>query len=255
MEIQVRNLHFAYGSHKVLRDISFDAGEGELLCILGPNGVGKSTLFRCLLGHEKPASGEVLIDGRPAGEYKSSQLARLVSYVPQAHTPTFDYTVLEVVLMGTSAHIGGLSAPKRQHVEMAESAMARVGIADLSGRGYQHISGGERQLALIARALAQQTPVIVMDEPASNLDYGNSLRLMQQVKALTEQGLTFIMSTHDPDHALLFADRILALKGGRVAAFGKVEDVVTEALIETLYGVDVQLRKSENGRYLCEPVC
>lgn len=255
MSIEVRNVSFSYGERPVLRNVSFEAGEGEMLCVLGPNGVGKSTLFNCVLRILKPKSGEILLEGREVGDFSVRELARKIAFVPQSHAPTFNYSVFDMVLMGTTAHVGGISSPGAQEMKLAEDAIERVGIGHLKKRGYMQISGGERQLSLIARALAQQASLVIMDEPTANLDYGNQLRILIRVKELVKsEKLTVIQSTHNPDHVFLFADRVLALIDGQVAAFGDPDEAVTEELIEALYGVRVHLDRA-NGRYTaCRPV-
>jgi iron complex transport system ATP-binding protein len=254
MSIESRNVSFSYGDRPVLDTVSFRAEKGELLCVLGPNGVGKSTLFNCILGTAKPAGGEILVDGIPVVKIPPRQLARRIAFVPQSHAPTFNYSVLDMVLMGTTARVGGFSQPGARETQAAEDAIRRVGIAHLADRGYMRISGGERQLTLIARALAQRAETIIMDEPTANLDYGNQLRVLKCVRDLARAGYAVIQSTHNPDHVFMFADKVLALRDGRVAAFGAPESVVSEALISQLYDVEVKLRRSEGGIPRCEPV-
>jgi len=234
--------------------VSFEADSGELLAVLGPNGVGKSTLFYCMLALHRPSAGAVLLDGKPIHDTPPSKLAQRIAYVPQSHAPTFNYSVFDMVLMGTTARVGGFAAPGAEERNAARSAMERVGISHLASRGYLRISGGERQLTLIARALAQRAKVLIMDEPTANLDYGNGLRVLSQVKELAREGYTVIQSTHNPDHAFLFADSVLALNAGRVAAHGAPRECLTEDLIRELYGVRVRLRESEDGHINCEPV-
>ena len=246
MMIEIQNVCFAYGQHCVLHDISFTAGESELLAVLGPNGVGKSTLFRLLLGLEKMSVGICLIDGVPADTCASS-LAKRIAYVPQTHHPSFNYSVLDMVLMGTTIQVNNFSSPGPEQKQRALEALEQIGILHLKDRGYLQISGGEQQLVLIARALAQQAKIIVMDEPAANLDYGNQLRVMGRIKALTREGYTIIQSTHNPDHAFLFADRILALSDGRIVAYGPTSNTLTSTLIQTLYGVKTTVQRGENG--------
>ncbi|MDR2088457.1 MAG: ABC transporter ATP-binding protein [Clostridiales Family XIII bacterium] len=254
MGVEVRGLSFAYGARRVLEDIDFEARDGELLAVLGPNGAGKSTLFNCVLGLLKPERGEIRIGGEALRAISPRALARRIAYVPQSHAPTFNYSVFDMALMGTTAHVGGFSVPGAAQAKLAEDALAHVGISHLRARGFMQISGGERQLSLIARALAQQARILIMDEPTANLDYGNRLRLMLRVKELAGEGYTVIQSTHDPDHAFLFADRVLALNAGRVAAAGPPREAVTEALIESLYGVRVRLAETRRGNVRCEPV-
>jgi len=241
MSLQVDDLRFSYGSHEVLKGVTFSAEYGEFLSVLGPNGVGKSTLFRNLLGLLNPTGGSVRVDGRDIGDMSAVELSRAMAYIPQSHNPVFNYSVLDMVLMGTTSQVGRFAMPGKEQVKLAEAALERLGISHLRDRGCGHISGGERQLVLIARAIAQQAKILVMDEPSANLDFGNKIRVMRTVKGLTEDGFTVIQSTHDPDQAYLYSDKILALYDGKVLAWGTPRETVTDSLISTLYGVDVEV--------------
>ena len=241
MSLEVRALRFSYGEHEVLKGISFTAEYGQLLSVLGPNGVGKSTLFRCILGLLKPTDGECLIDGKSTSGLSAKELASYIAYIPQSHYPTFNFSVMDMVLMGTTAQINAMSVPGRKQVKLAKEALKKLGIAHLANRGYTNISGGERQLVLIARAIAQQAKILIMDEPSANLDYGNRTRVMHTVRSLARDGYTLIQSTHDPDQAFLYSDRVLAIHDGQILAFGSPRDTVTSELISRLYGVDVEV--------------
>lgn len=241
MSIEVKNLSFSYGEKEVLKDVSFTAEYGQFLSVLGPNGVGKSTLFRCMLGLLRPTAGGTFIDGKSTAGMTASQLSRYMAYIPQSHNPVFNYSVFDMVLMGTTGQMGNFSSPGKEQVRAAEKALARLGISHLRDRGYANISGGERQLALIARALVQDAKILIMDEPSSALDYGNRMRVMQTVKSLTKEGYTVIQSTHDPDQAFLYSDRVLAIHGGRVLAYGEPKETICDSLISTLYGVEVEV--------------
>jgi iron complex transport system ATP-binding protein len=225
-----------------------------MLALLGPNGVGKSTLFNCILGLLKPSHGEILIGESNVRRLPPRELARRIAFVPQSHSPTFNYSVFDMVLMGTTAQLVGAASPSEAQMRLAEDALERVGISQLRERGYLQISGGERQLTLIARALAQQANVIIMDEPTANLDYGNRLRVLQRVKTLAAEGFTVIQSTHNPDDAFLFADRVIALLGGKIAADGPPQTAVTEELIGSLYGIRVRISRTDGGNTRCEPI-
>ena len=202
MEIKIRELCKSYGKKKALQN--FDATfENGIYGILGPNGAGKSTLFRCMLGFLPHYQGSISLCGRDVRHLPRRELAHLAAYIPQSSQPLFDYTVRDTVLMGAAGGLEPLRQPGRQQLETAQRMMELVGIAPLADRGIRRISGGERQLTLIARALAQQARILLMDEPAANLDYGNQFRLLQQVRRLTEQGYTVLLSTHNPEHASL----------------------------------------------------
>ncbi|MCR4963662.1 MAG: ABC transporter ATP-binding protein [Firmicutes bacterium] len=254
MTVEVKSLTFSYGQGNVLEDVSFTARPGRLLALLGPNGVGKSTLFRCILGLADHYSGDIFVEGENIRSLTSRALAQRIAYVPQYHYPSFNFSVYDMVLMGTVAWTGGFSAPKRRHLDLVDQALQKLDIDHLRHRGYTHISGGERQLVLIARALVQEAKTLVMDEPTANLDYGNQLKMMAQVKELTREGYTVIVSTHNPDHALWFADDILALSAGKVLAFGPPAQVLTSQLISALYGAEVHIASVNQGKTcICVP--
>ena len=241
MSIEVQALSFAYGEQQVLRDVSFTAETGQFLSVLGPNGVGKSTLFRCILGLLRGYRGTIRVNGADTRHMKAAQLARLIAYIPQSHYPSFNYSVFDMVLMGTTSKVSRLGSPKEQQRREAMEALERVGISHLADKGYTNISGGERQLVLIARALAQEARVLILDEPTANLDYGNQLRVMEQVRALTDSGYTVVQSTHNPEQAFLFSHVVAAMKNGGILAMGSPSQVVTEELMEELYGADIRV--------------
>jgi iron complex transport system ATP-binding protein len=254
VNVEVRKLSFSYGRNEVLRDIDFRVGDGELVGMLGPNGAGKSTLFRCLLGLEKNYTGTILLNGEPVENISPEVLARSIAYVPQTHYPSFNYSAFDMVLMGTAAQGREWAQPNESQKRNALSAMEELGITRFIDRGFRQLSGGERQLVLIARALAQKAVMLVMDEPTANLDYGNQLRVLMQIKKLSRAGYGVMLSTHNPDHAFLFADRVLALHKSRLAASGPPGRVLTAGLIKRLYGVEVRLRRDEQGILSCTPV-
>lgn len=252
--IEIKNLSFSYGAHEVLKNISFTAKNGEVLSVLGPNAVGKSTLFGCILRLLTPSSGEILIDGVPAATLSAKQLARRIAYIPQSHNPVFQYSVFDMALMGATAQLGTFANPGREQTELVERALERLGILHLKQRGYLQLSGGERQLTLIARALVQNAKILVMDEPSSSLDYGNRLRVMQTVRSLAAEGYCIIQSTHDPDQAYLYSDKILALYDGAILAHGTPKEIFDASLISKLYGVEVEVCKINHDTVrICVP--
>jgi len=239
--MSVEALDFSYGDNEVLKSVTFSAEYGEFLSVLGPNGVGKSTLFRCMLGLLTPSGGGTFIDGRAVAQMDAAELSKSIAYIPQSHAPAFNFTVFDMVLMGTTAQLGRFSSPREPQRRQAENALERLDIAHLKDRGYRNISGGERQLVLIARALAQQAKILLMDEPSSNLDFGNKMKVMQTVKSLTSDGYAVIQSTHDPDQAYLYSDKVLALLDGRVLAWGTPREVVCAPVMSALYGGEVEV--------------
>ena len=193
------------------------------------------------------------LDGRDICQYSSVQLARHIAYIPQSHNPVFNFSVQDMVLMGTTAQMGQFSLPGKEQQEQVEFALERLGIAHLRDRGYGSISGGERQLALIARGIAQKAKILVLDEPCANLDFGNRIRVMQTLQNLVQDGYCVVQSTHDPDQAYLYSTRILALQGGQVLACGEPKEVYTSQLVSSLYGVNVDVC-SVNGVRVAVPV-
>lgn len=256
MTLVADNLAFGYRGRRVGAGVTLELGRGEVFCLLGPNGSGKTTLFKTLLGLLPPQAGRVLIDGSDAALLSRESIARHVSYVPQAHGAFFPYTVREVVLMGRTAHLGLFGAPAARDRGAAMDALRRMGIEHLADAVYTRISGGERQLALIARALAQDARMVVMDEPTANLDFGNRVRVLERVRALAAEGIGVLLSTHDPDHAFLCADRVAMLRDGRLQDCGLPEDVMTSERLQLLYGVEVivsEIMVDGGRRRICLP--
>ena len=248
MSIEIRRLGFSYGSTDVLHDITFTAADGDIAAVLGPNGVGKSTLFRCVLGFLAPSEGGILVNGKDMRTLDRRAAAREIAYIPQSSEPIFNYTVLDTVLMGTTGTMNVLQRPGRRQQEAAVQALQRLGIEALAQRGIGTISGGERQLALIARALVQNAEILIMDEPTANLDFGNQQRVLAQIRALAARGYTVLLSTHNPEHALHYAHRVLALQGGHIAADGPTETALTPQLLQTLYGIQAILAEVPTDR-------
>jgi iron complex transport system ATP-binding protein len=241
MILSAEKLSFGYRGRTVGRGVSLAITPGEVLCLLGPNGGGKTTLMKTLLGLLPALDGRVRLEGEDIAHLPRRRLARTIGYVPQAHAAFFPFSVMEIVLMGRSAHIGLFAAPSRADRAVAEGALETLGIRHLAERVYTELSGGERQLALIARALAQEPRVLVMDEPTASLDFGNQLRVLHQIAALARSGIAVVLSTHDPDHVFLCGDRVALLHDGALEAIGPPEEIITAAALKRLYGVEVQV--------------
>jgi len=237
--LEARSLSFGYHGVPVGEGVDLVLAGGEIVCLLGPNGGGKTTLFRTLLGVLPPIAGEVRVAGRPLAGWSRRERARLLGWVPQAHAGLFAFTVEDVVLMGRTARRGRFAAPSRRDHDAARSAMERLGIGRLAPRVYTQISGGERQLALVARALAQEAGVLILDEPTASLDFGNQLRVLSEVRRLRDDGIGILMSTHQPEHALEVADRIALLEAGRLVAQGPPRETATPERLARLYAADL----------------
>ncbi len=241
MKLEIKNMTCGYGHKKVINNVSVCLQSGEILCLLGPNGSGKTTFFKSILGLLKVHEGAIVFQGESIKGWSHSKIAKAIGYIPQAHNPPFPFSVLDVVLMGRTAHLGNFSTPGDQDVQIAVQAIEDLNIAYLQDRIYTEISGGERQLVLIARALTQQPQILVMDEPTTGLDFGNQLLVLSHIKKLARRGLAIIMSSHYPEHAFHYATKALLFKEGQVFAQGLPNEVVTENSIKALYGTNVKI--------------
>jgi len=243
LPLAARDLYFAYRGRPVLTGASLSLQSGEVVSLLGTNGSGKSTLLRLLLGFNTPHRGEVLLAGKPLHSYRRRQIALHIAYVPQMHVTPFPYPVREVVVLGRLPATGLGRAPSRSDYEIVDIMLERLGIAHLAKRAYTEISGGERQLTLIARALAQGARTLVLDEPMTGLDYGHQLRLIERLCGLAAEGYAVLKTTHHPEHALLASTRVALLCDGRIDADGPPATVVIPSAIERLYGVRVEAHR------------
>jgi len=236
MSLEVSQLCFGYRGQPVLLDrIEFSLGNAETLCILGPNGCGKTTLLRCLLGINPTASGSIVINGVPVRRMSRREVAKQMSYVPQSSTVLFPFNVLEMVLMGRTPHVPWMAVPSEQDRQRGLSALQELGISHLKNRLFNELSGGERQLVLIARALCQEANTMLLDEPTASLDYGNQIRILKVVNRLRDAGFTIVMTAHDPDHAFRSATHAATMKGGRFLSMGAPEAILTGEALSELY--------------------
>lgn len=241
MKLEVKNAICGYGTKIVVKDISMDVSSGEILCLLGPNGVGKTTFFKTILGLLKLKGGKVLLDGENIHNWSRNQLAKTIGYVPQAHTSPFPFKVFDVVLMGRTAHLSMFSSPTKEDMKIAEEVINTLKISYLKDKIYTEISGGERQMVLIARALAQKPKILIMDEPTSNLDFGNQIRVLEQINELSQKGLAIIMTSHFPNHAFLCSAKVALMQKNNIFTVGNVDEVITENRLKEAYGINVKI--------------
>jgi len=253
MRLEAQNLAYGYPGKPVGRDVTLSVAPGEVLCLLGPNGAGKTTLFRTLLGLLPAQGGAVLLGGRPLADWPRADIARRIAYVPQAHAVLFSYRVLDIVLMGRTAHLGLFARPSRADVALATEALTVLGILQLAQADYARISSGQRQLVLIARALAQAAPLLVMDEPTASLDFGNQAVVLRHIRALRERGLGIVLSTHHPEQAFACSTAVALLHAETVHALGPPDIVLTAANLAATYGVPVVVHRLPGGRVACAP--
>jgi iron complex transport system ATP-binding protein len=245
--LEVRGLACGYRGRRVLDDVTFTVGDGRAAVILGPNGVGKTTLFKTLLGLLAPLGGEVLLDGHRIDLRAGSSDMRRIAYVPQSHVPSFSFTVTEVVVMGRTPRLGRFATPSATDVAKAREVLGQLGLDDLADRDYTQLSGGERQMVLIARALVQEPAVLMMDEPAASLDLGNQARLLRAARKLAdERGLSVVMSSHNPDHAFLVADDVLLVSRDGTK-FGPANDLLDAAELSRVYDTRVRVLEGSGG--------
>lgn len=247
------NLHFSYNDKAILKGIDLHIAQGSIVSLLGPNGTGKSTLMKLFLGLLKPKSGEVILKNKRLESYSLKERALHVSYVPQSTHVAFAFCALDIVLMGRIAFESWFQKASQADMQSAREAMERLGILHLEKRTFQTLSGGEKQLVLIARSLAQGAKILVMDEPVSGLDYGNQLRLLETILSLSKEGYTFLKSTHFPEHALMLGGYTYALKEGHILAHGLTCKTMTQELINELYNTDIALKQTACGYPVCIP--
>ena len=242
--LRMRDVTVRYGELAALRDLSLDVRKGEFVALAGPNGSGKTTLLRVFLGFLSPASGRAELLGEDIERIPIRERARRVAWVPQEESPRDDVPIFEYVLYGRHSHLGRLESESSRDRALAMEMLASVGLADRAGDGILSISGGERQRAILARALAQEAPVLLLDEPTSHLDIGHQLDLLERVRSLShDRGVTVVAALHDLNLAARFADRIVVLSHGRLYADGTPSAILSEELLARVWGVAADLRR------------
>jgi iron complex transport system ATP-binding protein len=248
------DLSFSYEddpSRQILDRVSLHVERGAIVGLLGPNGSGKTTLLRIVSGMLKARMGTVILDGEPLSALTRRRLAQRLAVVPQETHSTFDFTVLDIVLMGRYPHLGAFALEAAADLSIARDALAATGTEALADRAFATLSGGEKQRVVIASALAQQADILLLDEPTASLDLGYQFEVATLLERLNrERGTTMVVSTHDLNLAAALCGRVVLLKEGRVLAQGPTNDVLTEANIRSLYGVDADVRFHERARHL-----
>ena len=247
---------FTHDQQKVLDGVSLAVGRGDLVGILGPNGSGKTTLLRILGGMLRPRAGAVTLDGRPMAEWSRREIARRVATVPQETYAPFDFTVLDIVLMGRFPHLGAFALEGPEDLAIARRALAATGTAEFEGRAFSTLSGGERQRVVIASALAQSPQLLLLDEPTASLDIGHQIEVQTLLSRLnSDDGMTMVLSTHDLNLAAALCRRLVLLRGGRVLAAGPTDEVLTSTTVRALYNVDAAVeRHARSGRLTVVPL-
>jgi len=249
MILEVDNLSFQYNNNRlVFSGVSLSLGEGEVLSILGANGAGKSTLLNCIANLFIPSSGEIRISGQPMSSMKIRDVARVIGYVPQIHMPTYAYSVLEFTVMGRTPYIGAFVTPSNKDYEIALRALKRMKIEHLLDKAYTEISGGERQQVTIARALAQEPKIILMDEPTAHLDYGNQYRVVRLIKELVDEGYSIIMTTHNPEHAIILDGKVAILNEDGALSVGPASQKLNSETLSKLYNLSVKTVYDEDAK-------
>jgi len=254
MIYEIQDISFSYpaSDKPVLRGLSLAVGEGDIVTILGRNGAGKSTLLGCMLGILKPQGGTLTLAGREISHMSEREIASIAGYVPQSHMVSFGFSVMDFVLMGCASRIGLFSKPGGREREDAEASLRELGIEGLADKPYTEISGGERQKAAIARAIVSKPRIVLFDEPTAHLDYGSQILVLRIIQGLSRKGYAVVITTHNPDHALLLGGKAALLDNGGKLIAGDAGHVVTQENLSRIYQSDVRLEYIESiGRMAC----
>lgn len=255
MVLEIQNATIGYGHKTVLSDVNFELRTGETVCLLGKNGAGKTTLFKALLGILKPQAGTIRLNDIPIDNWTQRKFAQLVGYIPQARSLPFPFQVMDVVLFGRTAHLGAFASPGKKDRTIAEECLDILNIGHLKNRIFTQLSGGEQQMVIVARALAQQPAFLIMDEPTSSLDFGNQIKIIQRINALKNNKLGILMATHSPDHAFMCDANVAIVHNQSIWKYGYSNDIIKEDILHSIYGVDIKVRALTTGENTERMVC
>ena len=247
MILEIKNLTFSYDKHVVFKDLNFKLESPDVLSILGPNGIGKTTLIKCLLGIKKKAGGEILIDGKDIDKFEKKDFYSFVAYLKQGGKETSIYTVLDTVLLGLASQINPLLRPKDSDIEKVHNILKELGIYHLKDKYVSKLSGGEAQMVFMARALIREPEILILDEPESNLDYRNQLLMLDTIDRLKSRGKLIIFNTHYPEHSLRYSNKVLLLNNSYKYKFGNTVDIITKDNIEETYRIKAAVGELKDG--------
>ena len=253
MTLEIRDLHFSYREHSVLKGVSLAVSDGEMVSLLGRNGAGKTTLLRLIPGFLKSNPDAILIDGRPVAGMSLRERATYMAYIPQITRSVFPYSVRTSILMGCSNRLGLFRNPGPAEEQRVEQVIGLLNLQEIANRNMETISGGERQLVLIARALMQDARLLILDEPTSFLDYSNQLLVLEKVEDLVRRGYSCIYSTHNPDLALMHSTRAVVMNDGQIVFDQKPSALLGSDVLSRVYGRHIDVVQTENGGMVCIP--
>ncbi|WP_221410500.1 ABC transporter ATP-binding protein [Apibacter sp. HY039] len=256
IKIELRQAELGYKKSVVLKNLNVELLTNSTVCLLGKNGAGKTTLFKSILGILPTLSGSININGKNIAHWNRNELARHIAYIPQAKTLPFPFSVFEVVLFGRTAYLSQFSSPSKKDKIIADACLEQLNIMYLKNRIFTHLSGGEQQMVIIARALAQQPSFLIMDEPTSSLDFGNQIKIIQEVNNLRNEKMGIFMATHNPDHAFMCDADVLVVHEGTLWKQGYCNDILTNETLKQIYGVDIDvidLKHNDKERKICIP--
>lgn len=256
MLLEINNLSFKYhNGRSIFQNVSFQLDNGEILSILGPNGCGKSTLLNCIANIYKPKSGEIRLNGQSLSNMNIRNVAQIIGYVPQIHIPAYAFTVREFTVMGRTPYIGAFKTPGKIDYRIADESLERLDISHLRDKPYTEISGGERQMVLIARVITQQPKIILLDEPTAHLDYGNQHRAVQIISQLADEGYALIMTTHNPEHAIILNGKVAILNRKGILGVGQSAETINAETLSNLYGLSIKTVYVEEAKRVVSVVC